>query len=122
MSKFEYDPLVEQPATHEDIKIRRKELEESPIKVDGHFWQCDAVSMSRMEERITYWAQFGDDFVNWRTADNQSVPLNAYQLAELRDAIRSAKALRMGKLYNKALQFKGEATLNRRDIAVERWN
>ena len=106
----------EEPATWDQIRQIRDQLETAPINVNGHVFDADERSQRRMESALEHWESLptldSEGRLGWKLADNSYVYLNRYELNNVFRDIRSETAQRAVKLHLRAEElFREQRTL-----------
>lgn len=116
------DPL-DRLATNDEINLRHRELEISPINVADYQFDCDEKSEIRMRDAINYWdyrplepGVFEDREIDgvtqrvivWTLADNTTHALTRVQLSDVFNAMLIARSNRGAVLFARARRFKSE--------------
>lgn len=117
-----YDPLARETADAKYINSIRDQLEQSPIKIEGHVYDADEKADKRMREVLQTWDALGLTSVDWTLADNSVVTLTKKELQSVYEQIQVARADRGLRLHKKAREFKEQSpSPTMRDVQPENW-
>ena len=94
------------------ISSIRMDKEVAPISVTTSIGtvlvDCDALSMTRMQDAIMVWDALDAETVDWTMADNSVKKVTKAELQELYDATYAARAVRAAKLHAYAAGLKAQ--------------
>ena len=113
-----YDFLAENIASDNDINAMREQIEQKPLIVEDHAYDCKPIDFFRMEVVGT---AFLSDKIDWRLADNASISLYGSRLLDIRKELLVAYGRRANLLHQIAQDFKSRKYVTLRDIQPENW-
>ena len=73
----------------DEIKRARSKSEASGFSAEGHLWDSDERSQQQIALAVQDMNYSGQDLVNWKTADNNLIPLDTMNMRGLLQALRS---------------------------------
>jgi hypothetical protein len=101
---LQLDPL-KAPASWDQIKSKRDQLEQSPLRINGQVFDADEIAEKRLTLSLNAFETLPtvvSGKLTWKLADNSLLELTKVQLADVLDQLRLLSAQRAATLHYQA--------------------